>query len=345
MVNLDQSSSFLLKTKLGKLLNEQVSEISFNGSELYINYVNIGRSKINDLKFSNEDAYNLVKHLADINGKTFNNMNPILDLSFGQFRLNAIHDSVGNSNNIGVNTFIIRQIYRGVRISPKDGLDHRVKNLFHRIIKAKQSIIISGVTGSGKTEMQKFIVSIIPNNQRIIMIEDTYETHIKDLANHLDVNTWLVNQLDQRQQINELIRAGLRNNPDWLMLAESRGSETNELLLTATSGIPVITTLHAQSALSAIDRMIHLMGSTNKFNNSYLELEIASHIHFYVHMLKINDVNKKIQRIIGEIMVTYRKNEMVIKKIIYTNKVKPSFFPLPKEVASLIEMEVNWYET
>ncbi len=345
MASLDQSSSFLIKSKIGKYFDENVSEVSFNGDDLYINLINAGRSRIDNLKFSNDDAYNLVKHLADINGKTFNNMNPILDLSFGQFRLNAIHDSIGNSKNSGVTTFIIRQIYKGVRINSKDDLDYIIKSLLTKIIKAKQSIIISGVTGSGKTEMQKYLVSLISNNQRIIMIEDTYETHIKDLAQHLDVNTWIVNQLDQRQQINELIRAGLRNNPDWLMLAESRGSETNELLLTVTSGIPIITTLHAQSAISAIDRMIHLMGSTNKFNNNYLELEIASHIHFYIHMLKTYDKNKKIKRIIGEIMVTYSKNEVVVKKIIYSNKFKQVFNPLPKEVATLIETECEWHET
>jgi pilus assembly protein CpaF len=346
MAKTDQSTSYLMQTSIGKVFNADVSEVSFNGTELYLNLVNKGRRIIEDISFNNEQAYNLVKHLADINGKPFNNMNPILDLSFGQFRLNAIHESIGSADNIGVTTFIIRQIYKGIRVNrTKDSLDKQLVTLFKAIIFSKQSLIISGVTGSGKTEMQKYLVSLIDKHQRLIMIEDTYETHIKDLAPHLDINSWIINQNDQRSQISDLIRAGLRNNPDWLMLAESRGSETNELLLTVTSGIPIITTLHAQSSLSAIDRMIHLMGSTNKFNNQYLELEIASHIHFYLHMYKEVDLSTNIKRKVGEIMVTFRKGDSVIKKIIYNTNNKDIYKALPKEIATLIHLPVNWYET
>jgi pilus assembly protein CpaF len=346
MAKNDQSTSYLLQTVIGKVFNAEVSEVSFNGSELYLNLVNKGRRIIDDIKFNNEQAYNLVKHLADINGKAFNNMNPILDLSFGQYRLNAIHESIGNANNIGVTTFIIRQIYKGIRVSrTKDSIDVKLNTLFKAIILSKQSLIISGVTGSGKTEMQKYLVSLVEKHQRLIMIEDTYETHIKDLAPHLDINSWIINQNDQRSQISDLIRAGLRNNPDWLMLAESRGSETNELLLTVTSGIPIITTLHSQSSLSAIDRMIHLMGSTNPCNNQYLELEIASHIHFYLHMIKEVDDQNNIKRRVGEIMVTFRKGDIVIKKIVYEAKSKEVFATLPKEIAKLISLPINWYET
>jgi pilus assembly protein CpaF len=345
MINTDQSTAYLLQTSIGKVFSNEVSEVSFNGVELYLNLVNKGRRIIEDISFSNEQAYNLIKHLADINGKAFNNMNPILDLSFGQFRLNAIHESIGNANNVGVTTFIIRQIYKGIRVNrAKDNFDEKLVSLFKAIIASKQSLIISGVTGSGKTEMQKYLVSLVDKHQRLIMIEDTYETHIKDLAPHLDINSWIINQSDQRSQISDLIRAGLRNNPDWLMLAESRGSETNELLLTVTSGIPIITTLHAQSSLSAIDRMIHLMGSTNKFNNQYLELEIASHIHFYVHMIKEVDSINNIKRRIGEIMVTFRKGAFVIKKIIYNLKSKNIYSVLPKEIANIIDLPINWYE-
>lgn len=346
MAKSDQSTSYLLQTNIGKIFSGEVSEVSFNGVDLYLNLVNKGRKKIDDIIINNDQAYNLVKHLADINGKAFNNMNPILDLSFGQFRLNAIHESIGNANNIGVTTFIIRQIYKGIRVNrTKDTLDENLVNLFKAIIASKQSLIISGVTGSGKTEMQKYMVSLVDKHQRVIMIEDTYETHIKDLSPHLDINSWIINQNDQRSQISDLIRAGLRNNPDWLMLAESRGSETNELLLTVTSGIPIITTLHAQSSLSAIDRMIHLMGSTNKFNNQYLQLEIASHIHFYLHMIKEVDSSNNLKRRIGEVMVTYRKDEAVVKKIIYNIKNKEVYSSLPKEIASLINLPINWHET
>jgi pilus assembly protein CpaF len=317
----NQASIFLQNSKIGHLLTSNVSEISYNGEQLFINYVDKGRSIVDKITLTSAEAYDLVKHLSDLGGKAFNNLNPILDLSFGQFRLNAIHDSVANSNNIGVTTFIIRQIYKGLRLKgASQNLPSAVLKLLTFLLKNHQSIIISGTTGSGKTELQKFLVSLVDSNQRIIMIEDTYETHLKELNPKLDISIWLLNEQEgNRGLIGQLIKAGLRNNPDWLMLAEARGQETNELLLSVTSGIPIITTIHAQSALNAIERMIQMMGNSSKFEASYLAREIANHIHVYIHLSKQIDEKGKIIRKIEEIMICYYEKERICKKIVYSN--------------------------
>lgn len=343
--NNNEAVIYLKTSKLGNLFISSVSEISFNGKDLFVYDVVKGRSKL-QLFISNEEAYLIIKHLADISGKAFNNLNPILDISFGNFRLNAIHDSVANSNNLGVTNFIIRQIFKGIRITPsQSNLPKPIDKLLKQIILKNQSIIISGITGSGKTELQKYIVSLLAGSQRLIMIEDTYETHIKELFPNLDINVWLLNNLDNSQnQINDLIRAGLRNNPDWLMLAEARGNETAELLLTATSGIPIITTLHAQSALTAIERMIQLIGSKSRFNEQYLEKEIASHIHFFIHMSKDIE-NSKIKRSISQIIVCYVKNNKVVRTIIYDQSNHVKYRPLDLVFAKQIGLKVKWFET
>jgi pilus assembly protein CpaF len=317
----NQAAIFLRASKIGHLLSSNVSEISFNGEQLFINDVDKGRSRVDNLTLSSNEAYDLVKHLSDLGGKAFNNLNPILDLSFGQFRLNAIHDSVANSNNIGVTTFIIRQIYKGLRLKrTSQNLPSPLLKLLTFLLKTHQSIIISGTTGSGKTELQKFLVSLLDSNQRIIMIEDTYETHLKELNPKLDINIWLLNEQEaNRGLISQLIKAGLRNNPDWLMLAEARGQETNELLLSVTSGIPIITTIHAQSSLNAIERMIQMMGNSSKFEAGYLAKEIANHIHVYIHLSKTIDNKGKINRQIEEIMICYYEKESIRKKIVYSN--------------------------
>ena len=345
--NVEQAIDFLKKSKIGNLFTNNVSEISFNGEDLYLFDNELGRSKVKGLSLNNDEAYFIVKHLADISGKVFNNLNPILDLSFGNYRLNAIHESIAVKMNGGVTSFIIRQIFKGLRIdNNKTRIDSAVENLLSKILESKQSVIISGVTGSGKTELQKYLVSKLEVNQRIIMIEETYETHIKELFTHLDINVWeLKGTLGLNQQIGELIRAGLRNNPDWLMLAETRGSETSELLLTATSGIPIITTIHAQSASNAIERMIQLIGGSSRFKEDYLEKEIANHIHWFVHMTKKQNKAGKIERKIGQIMVCYVNNSKVIRKIIFDEYANKKYQDLDKIMAARIKIKEQWYET
>ncbi len=343
------AGTFLEESIFGQYFNENVSEISFNGSEVYINYINQPRAKL-ELEFDSDSAYDFVRHIADLTGKNFNNTTPILDVSFDNYRINAIHSSVASCNNEGAITFIIRLIYPSFRIKKDDPqlCNIKVHHLLAKIIKDNHSIMISGVTGAGKSELQKYLISLIPKYHRIVMIEDTYETHIKELISDLDINIWIAKSvpLSYRENLQKLIKAGLRNNPDWLMISEVRGNEMVDLLQTVSSGISIITTIHAQSALDTPGRMLMLLTEASHLNLEHLATEIYSHIHIYIHLRKSYSPKGLINRYISEIAVANIVNNQKVLYLIYANDDEGNQFfdGLDETTAKLLKVKERWYE-
>ena len=113
----------------------------------------------------------------------------------------------------------------------------------------------------GKTELQKYLVGFMKENTRIILLEDEYETFLKELYPNLDIVTWITfnNQENISKEMRKLIKQALRNNPEWLIISEVRGEEAKELYSSLTTGHPLITTIHSKSAYKSIERLAYLM--------------------------------------------------------------------------------------
>ncbi|MBU3625953.1 CpaF family protein [Polynucleobacter sp. JS-Safj-400b-B2] len=115
-------------------------------------------------------------------------------------------------------------------------------------VKKHQNIIIAGITGSGKTTLLNAIAGKIPNHERVVTIEDTRELHIS-VANKVSL---LSNELNNIHAV-DLVKEALRLRPDRILLGETRGSETFDLIRAFNSGHAGISTVHANSAVLALD--------------------------------------------------------------------------------------------
>jgi pilus assembly protein CpaF len=125
--------------------------------------------------------------------------------------------------------------------------------LCDKIIK-RQNILISGGTGSGKTTLLNILADSIPDDERILLIEDTAELNIR--------KSNLVRFETRREQgdvpavtVRDLLRAALRHRPDRIIVGEVRGGEAFDLLQALNTGhAGSLCTLHANSARQAITR-------------------------------------------------------------------------------------------
>jgi type IV secretion system protein VirB11 len=123
------------------------------------------------------------------------------------------------------------------------------------LVRGRRNILISGGTSTGKTTFLNALMKEIPQDERLILIEDTAELHIvhANAASLLAVKGELG---EARVTADDLLQAALRMRPDRIILGEIRGGEATSFLRAVNTGHPgSITTIHADSPEGALEQL------------------------------------------------------------------------------------------
>ncbi|CAN7621037.1 P-type DNA transfer ATPase VirB11 [Phenylobacterium sp. LjRoot219] len=133
------------------------------------------------------------------------------------------------------------------------------KTFLRRAVETRQNVLISGPTGSGKTTLAKSLVQLIPEDERLLTIEDTRELEVP----HRNVVHLLYSKDGQglaRVGPKQLLESALRMRPDRILLQELRDGTAFFYLRNVNSGHPgSITTIHADSAALAFEQLTLLV--------------------------------------------------------------------------------------
>ncbi len=149
--------------------------------------------------------------------------------------------------------------FGGRAFSPEDlvrlgSLPEAVLREAKRVLRARRNILVSGGTGSGKTTLLNALIELLPEDERIVAIEDTLELRI-DRANCLRFEAGAVGT-ETPVSIRDLVRHALRHRPDHIVVGEVRGAEAADLLQALNTGHGgSLTTVHANNARSALSRL------------------------------------------------------------------------------------------
>lgn len=307
--------------------NENVTDITFNGVDIY--YVsNIEGRRKADINIEHQVVKDFLRQIANLTEQQFSYTNPVLDVSVGKYRINATHQSIGKVADDDVVTFAIRI----ASISPKieengDFITKPIVELVNLILQKRLSIVIGGVTGSGKTEFQKFLLRKMRPNERVIVIDNVMELDMIRSENGIDLTCWKVDEKNIFSSPAILIKNALRNNPDWLILAEARDKEMVDVLNSAMTGAPIITTIHAFDAKSLPFRMARLvLRSDQKLDYDETLKDIYYHFHFYFYLSKVES-NNKITRYISE--VGFIDDSGRYFRLFHRNNKETFYYPLP----------------
>ena len=292
--------------------DKEVTDISYNGESIYYVSNSLGRKKSN-IEIEQQVVRDFLRQISNLSEQQFSFTNPNLDTSIGKYRINATHQSVGKINNEDVVTFSIRIASEKPRINKdSDFFTPQLVELIDVISKSEKSIIIGGVTSSGKTEFQKYIIRNFQENVRVIVIDNVLELDSIRNESQIDLTCWKVDERNPYTSSSLLIKNALRNNPDWLILAEARDKEMVDVLNSAMTGMPIITTIHA------------------------LLKDIYYHFHFYFYLAKKN-VKGKIIRYISQ--VGYIDNNGKFFDIYSKKGNKHSYHHLPNSALALLDLE------
>ena len=311
--------SYIEGSFLSPLLNKkEVTDISYNGvSFFYVDNLK-GRLK-SSIKVSNEEVTDFIRQIANYSEKQFSFSNPNLDVSIGTYRLNAMHSSIVRVENEKACSFALRIGSKETRIKQgSDFLKLDGEKFLVYLLNKGESIVIAGPTGSGKTELQKYLLSKLQKNSRVIVIDNIQELENLRSFNDLDLTSWQVSSHNPNASVEELIRSALRSNPDWLVVAEARGKEMNDVLNSVMTGHPIITTIHAKSIEAIpkrICRMVMMADTTQKYDD--IMNDVFEHIKYYVYLNReyLSGEVKRYVETIGELQqdgsmkIVYRRQK------------------------------------
>jgi len=170
------------------------------------------------------------------------------------------------------------------------------KAFFRLAVESRKNILISGATGSGKTSFSKGLIKLIPEEERILTIEDTRELVVPH-RNHVHMMYAKDGKSLQKAGAKELLESALRMRPDRILLQELRDGTAFFYLRNVNSGHPgSITTVHANTAEGALEQLTLLVKESeggNDLDRLDIQALLRSLVDIVVQMHRIPPADRQ----------------------------------------------------
>lgn len=280
-----------------------ITDINYNGKELWIDHLEKGRFKVEMAGITTDFINQLSARVANAVSINFNKNDNLLEAETETLRISIIHESVTNTGRtISIRkTEPIRRLTEEL-IESTGYCTKEILNFLENAVKAHLNIVMCGLPGSGKTELLKFLTKFIPDNERVITIEDNLEIHYSDINPGKDCVELKVNE--KFFDYSKAIKACLRQNPSWIMLSEARSVEVKYLLEALSTGSHCLTTIHTDDVRKVPDRIQNMM--KDSFAASRMENDIYSFIDVAVLLNKKISHAGEIKRYIEQVCLFNR---------------------------------------
>ena len=235
--------------------DDDITDISYsNGGQIHLKSLSKGIYRVEIPGVDDALLEKIAFQCSNVMGKTFNMASPTLDAESAELRLNFLHESI-STNGIAC---VMRKTPAKIRLNKDKLLNEKYVSLpIHefllKCIEGHCNVIVSGETGSGKTELVKYLASHTKENEKIITIEDTLELHLDRIFPHRDIVAMKTNNI---ASYSDILVACMRQNPKWILLSEVRSAEAVMAVRNSiSSGHNIISTIHSDKASSIPMRM------------------------------------------------------------------------------------------
>ena len=242
--------------------DDDVTDISYsNGGQVWLKTLSKGIYRVEDPEINNAFMEKLAFQCSNVMGKTFNMAHPLLDAESAELRLNFVHESIA-TNGIAV---LIRKTPAKIRLNKEklvseDYVSLKLHDFLITCVQGHCNILVSGETGSGKTELVKYLASKIKEDEKIITIEDTLELHLDKIYPTRDIIAMKTNNI---ASYSDVLVACMRQNPRWILLSEVRSAEAVMAVRNSiSSGHNILSTIHSDKASSIPMRLYSLLESS-----------------------------------------------------------------------------------
>jgi pilus assembly protein CpaF len=282
------------------LANPKISEIMVvDAQTIFIE--NKGKLVRADARFTDDEAVRaVIERIVTPLGRRIDESTPLVDarLKDGS-RVNAVIKPLALKGSC----ITIRKFSKTpLKLNDLIGfgaMTEQMGRFLQRSVKAKKNIVISGGTGSGKTTLLNVLSAAIPEDERIVTIEDAAELQLSQ-PHVVSLESKPPNMEGKGEYtIRDLVKNALRMRPDRIVIGECRGGEALDMLQAMNTGHDgSLTTTHANSPREAIARLetLSLMSGLDLPARAIRE-QIANSVHLVVQQTRFNDGSRRVTNI------------------------------------------------
>jgi len=282
------------------LSDDDVAEVLINGpKQIYIERK--GRLALVPAQFTNDQALQAaVMNVARSVGRFFDKDNPRLDARLPDgSRVHAVMPPLSRAGTIVAIRKFRREKMTIQQLIDFGSITKEGAHLLDVIVKLGRNLLVSGATSSGKTSVLNVLSGLIPEHDRILVLEDASELQLQQ-EHKVCFETRKADEYGKGEvTIRDLLHSALRLRPDRVVVGEIRGGEALDLLQAMNTGHEgSMSTIHANNARDSLLRMeTCALFSGIEIPLSALREQVATAIHIVLQTARLHDGSRKITTI------------------------------------------------
>jgi pilus assembly protein CpaF len=282
------------------LKDPTVSDILVNSHDtIYIE--RRGKIEATNIRFKDDDhLMRVIERIVSSVGRRIDESSPMVDarLQDGS-RVNAIIPPLSIDGPVlSIRRFGADPLKMAALVDNK-ALTKDIADMLQMVVHARLNILISGGTGAGKTTLLNALSAYIPENERIVTIEDSAELQLQQ-PHVVRLETRPPN-IEGKGEVTQrdLVRNALRMRPDRIVIGEVRGGEAIDMLQAMNTGHDgSLTTVHANTprdALARLETMIQMTGM--RLSDRAMRQQVASALNLVVQVARLSDGSRRVTSI------------------------------------------------
>lgn len=287
------------------LSDATVSDILVNGPHrIYVE--RLGRIEPSPVRFDDDShLMRVIERIVSRVGRRIDEMSPMVDARLPDgSRVNAVIPPLAiDGAQLSIRRFSVVP-YTMDDLLQRETLTPTMAAFIQGLVQARVNLMVSGGTGSGKTTLLNVMSASIPDNERVVTIEDAAELQLQQ--HHVVRLESRPPNIEGKGEITQraLLRNSLRMRPDRIIVGEVRGAEVLDMLQAMNTGHEgSMTTLHANSPRDALTRLEHMLGMAGvRADVRTLRQQISAALSMVIQVSRLSDGRRRvmsIQEIVG----------------------------------------------
>ena len=302
--------------------DDEITEILVNGPE-HIFFEKRGTLYSWKKQFISEKKLeDVIQQIAGGNNKMVNESNPIVDTRLPDgSRVNIVLSPISiDGSAISIRRFPKKAITMDDLVE-NNALSAEIAEFLKGLVARKYNIIISGGTSSGKTTFLNALSAYIPDDERILTIEDSAELQLLDKPNLVRLEARSANFEGMKEiSIRQLIKTALRMRPDRIIVGEVRGAEALDMLQSMQTGHDgSLSTGHSNSPKDMVHRLETMVMMGMDIPLEAIRSQIAEGVDIIIHLGRLKGGSRQLLEVCE--VLPYESGEVRLNALY---KIEPS---------------------